>query len=121
MKNLILFLVLFCAFFAASSLKAQDKIEIKSVQDMIQLNLEQDGKLYSKTYENWNEINEDQRLQKFTEHFIEECTGLKLENGFNIDLSEGIKIKSRGIDITIKNSKRIVSDSNLNISIRTNK
>lgn len=120
MKNLLVILTVAILSISLSSLTAQESIEIKNIGDKIQLNLQYEGKSYVKTYDNWKEIKKDEKLQQFSAQFFEKCTGLQLENGFNFDLEDGIKIKSDGISINIKNGNHDISADELNISIKSN-
>jgi len=111
-------LIIILSTFIALTISGQNTIDIKTVGDKIQLELRQDGKLYSKSYNSWKEIKGDPRLKNFTNHFID-SSGLKtIAEGLQFDLSEGISIEFEDVDISVlSDSKNDV----LEISISSDK
>ena len=94
-------LIIILSTLVTLSISAQNTIDIKTVGDKIQLELRQDGKMYVKTYDSWEDIKADPKLKKFTNHFID-SSGLKtIVEGLHFDLSNGISIKSEDVDISI--------------------
>ena len=113
MKYLQIILVLFIVLLSGVQIQAQDNLRVKTVGEDIKLDIEKNGKTYTKTYKNIEELTNDAEFQRVTNQFIKISSDKNDKQSVQINLGEKASINLKGLDLDLS------GETNFNISIKS--